>query len=48
VLRLRYGATQIVRRPGRFNAIRIGRELDCGLIVFDDPRLAPGSPSSVT
>jgi adenylate cyclase len=36
VLRLRYGATQIVRRPGRFNAIRIGRELDCGLIVFDD------------
>jgi adenylate cyclase len=36
LLRLRYGSTEVVRRSGKHNYVRIGRDFDCGLIIFDD------------
>jgi adenylate cyclase len=36
VLRLRYGSAEVVRRRGKYNYVRIGRDFDCGLIIFDD------------
>lgn len=36
VLRLKYGSTEVMRRRGKYNYVRMGRDFDCGLIVFDD------------
>lgn len=36
VLRLKYGSTEVVRRSGKHSYVRIGRDFDCGLIIFDD------------